>query len=101
MQPAFFLILRTMYYNLCNIMVKATSRTVHHAFSRFLDLAHDGQQVIITKRGKPWATLAPVPAKKNRKVVWPDFAARSAAISGGRKVDAVKNLLLEREQERW
>jgi len=39
-------------------------------------------------------------AKKLRTVVWPDFAARAAAISGGRKVDAVKDMLLEREVER-
>ena len=90
-----------MYSNLGNIMVKATSRTVHHAFGKYLDLAHDGQQIVITKRGKPWATLSPVPTKKNRKVVWPDFAARAAATFGGRKVNAVQDLLQEREEARW
>jgi hypothetical protein len=37
---------------------------------------------------------------KTRKVIWPDIVARAAAISGGRKVEAVKKLLQEREKER-
>jgi len=82
-------------------MVKATSRAVHHEFSKFLDLAHEGRRVIITKHGKPWATLAPVPTVKARKVVWPDIVARAAAISGGRRVEVVNKLLQEREKERW
>ncbi len=81
-------------------MVKATSRTVHHEFGKYLDLAHAGQQVVITKRGKPWATLAPIRRAKARKVVWPDLVARAAAMSGGHKVEAVANLLKERESER-
>jgi prevent-host-death family protein len=81
-------------------MVKATSRTVHHEFGKYLDLAHAGQQVVITKRGKPWATLAPVRQARARKVVWPDIVARASVISGGRQSEAVANLLRERENER-
>ncbi len=84
-----------------NIMVKATSRSVHHAFSKFLDQAHEGQEIVITKRGKPWAKLTPIPAKKTeRKVVWPDIVKRAQAISGGKKVEAVKSYLQLREEER-
>ena len=90
-----------MYDIMCNIMVKATSRSVHHAFSRFLDLAHEGQQVIITKRGRPWARLVPVPEESSREVAWPDVAKRARAVSGGRKTGAVKALLQMREEERW
>jgi len=53
-----------------NIMVKASSRTVHHAFAKYLDLAHSGQKVVITKRGKAWATLAPVKRTPKRELDW-------------------------------
>ena len=87
--------------NMCNIMVKATSRSVHHAFSKFLDMAHGGQQVMITKRGKPWARLTPIPAEKaERKVVWPDIVKRAREASGGRTFKAVEALLKMREEER-
>ena len=86
---------------MCNIMVKATSRSVHHAFSKYLDLAHAGQQVLITKRGKPWATLEPIAAKIPKRVVWPDFVKRTRAIFKGRKINAVAELLRMREEERW
>jgi antitoxin (DNA-binding transcriptional repressor) of toxin-antitoxin stability system len=87
---------------MCNIMVKATSRSVHHAFSKFLDQAHQGQEIVITKRGKPWAKLTPIPpGKMERKVVWPDIVKRAKSLSGGKKVEAVKALLQMREEERW
>ncbi len=83
-------------------MVKATSRSVHHAFSKYLDMAHAGQQIVITKRGKPWATLEPIQSKTNaRKVVWPDILKRARGASGGRTFKAVEALLKMREEERW
>ena len=87
---------------MCNIMVKATSRSVHHAFSKFLDMAHEGQQIVITKRGKPWAKLEPIAAEKTeRKVVWPDVFKRAREASGGRTFKAVEEFLKMREEERW
>jgi hypothetical protein len=41
-----------------------------------------------------------MPSAKTRKVVWPDIVARAAEISGGRRIEAVKKLLQEREKER-
>jgi len=86
-------------------MVKATSRSVHHAFSKYLDLAHEGQQIVITKRGKPWATLTPVASpnksKKPKKLDWNKVFERTHEIFKGRKVEAVKTLLEMREEERW
>ncbi len=82
-------------------MVKASSRSVHHAFSKFLDLAHDGQQVVITKRGKPWARLLPIPVESGREVVWPAIQARAQEISGTSQVEAVKTILQVREDARW
>ena len=87
---------------MCNIMVKATSRSVHHAFSRFLGLAHEGQQIVITKRGKPWARLMPIPPQeKSRKVDWAPVFERTRKLFKGRKVEAVKALLEMRDEERW
>lgn len=82
-------------------MLEATSRTVQHEFSRYLDLAHEGEQIVITKHGKPWATLTPMKVAEPRKVVWPDVAARAAALTGGREIPAVKTVLSLRDEERW
>ena len=86
---------------MCNIMVKATSRSVHHAFSKYLDMAHEGQQIVITKRGKPWAKLEPIQGEKPKKLDWNKVFERTRANFKGRKVDAVKALLKMREEERW
>ncbi len=83
-------------------MVKATSRTVHHAFSKYLDMAHEGQQILITKHGKPWARLEPLPPPaKPRKVDWEPIFERTRKLFKGRKVEAVKALLKMRDEERW
>jgi prevent-host-death family protein len=84
-------------------MIKVSARTAHHAFSKYLDLAHEGQQIVITKRGQPWATLKPAATTKrnSRKIIWPDVLERTRKLFKGRKVDAVKTLLAMREEERW
>ena len=87
--------------NMCNIMVKATSRSVHHAFSRYLDLAHGGQQIVITKRGKPWAKLEPIKGEKPGKLDWEMVFQRTRENFKGRTVEAVNTLLKLREEERW
>jgi prevent-host-death family protein len=86
--------------NLGNIMVKASSRTVHHEFGKYLDLAHGGQKIVITKRGKPWATMVPIERPKARKVDWSKVFDRLEADSKGRKVNLVASMLRERENER-
>jgi prevent-host-death family protein len=85
-------------------MIKVTARTAHHAFSKYLDLAHEGQKIIITKRGKPWATLEPILAKetaKPRKVDWSPVFERTRKLFKGRKVSAVEAYLKMREEARW
>jgi prevent-host-death family protein len=82
-------------------MIKISARVAHHAFSKYLDMAHEGQQVVITKRGKPWATLTPLAEKVERKVVWPDIMKRARAASGGKKSEAVKTYLKIREESPW
>lgn len=90
---------------MCNIMVHATSRSVQHAFSKFLDRAHQGEQIIITKRGKPWATLTPLSrsksAKKPKKLDWNKVFERTKENFKGRQVEAVEALLKMREEARW
>jgi len=86
---------------MCNIMVKATSRSVHHAFSKYLDLAHQGQQIVITKRGKPWAKLEPIESKKPKKLDWNKVFQRTHENFKGRQVEAVNAYLKMREEARW
>jgi prevent-host-death family protein len=81
-------------------MVKVNSRTVHHEFGKYLDLAHAGQKVVITKRGKPWATLAPASSTKPRKVDWSKVIAETESLFKGRKTNVVANMLRDRMKER-
>jgi prevent-host-death family protein len=83
-------------------MLKVTARTVHHAFAKYLDMAHEGQEIVITKRGKAWAKLVPISSKaKPRKVDWAPVFERTRKLFKGRQVDAVKTLLEMRDEERW
>ncbi len=93
-----------MYDKMCNIMVKATSRSVQHAFSKFLEKAHEGQEIIVTKRGKPYARILPLAVEKPpkpKKLDWNKVFERTDEIFKGRRVDAVKTLLELRDEERW
>jgi len=91
-----------MYDKMYNIMVKATSRSVQHAFSKYLNQAHQGREIVITKRGKPWARLMPItPEETERKVDWAPVFERTRKLFKGRKVEAVKTLLEMRDEERW
>jgi prevent-host-death family protein len=43
---------------------------VHEAkaqFSELLDRAHAGQEIIVSKKGKPWAKIVPIVASKKRE----------------------------------
>ncbi len=92
-----------MYDKMCNIMVKVSARAAHHAFAKYLDMAHQGQRIVVTKRGKPWAVLEPIaaPAGKKKKVDWMPVFERTHKLFKGRKVEAVKALLEMRDEERW
>ena len=88
-----------------DIMVKATSRTFHHDVAKYLDLAHSGESIVITKRGKVWATLSHKPPaakpKRPKKVDWNQVFKRTEENFKGRTVEAVKTLLELRDEERW
>jgi prevent-host-death family protein len=89
-------------------MVKATYCSVKESFSKYLKMAHEGQEIVITKRGKPWARLMPMPPlekpqkpKKAKKLDWSKVFERTRENFKGRKVEAVKTLLEMRDEERW
>ncbi|GGB27834.1 hypothetical protein GCM10011380_16810 [Sphingomonas metalli] len=54
---------------------------VHEAktqFSRLIDRAHAGEEIIVAKDGEPWARLMPIePAAKRRRIPgrWPELSA--------------------------
>ena len=85
-------------------MVKASIRTVHHSFAKFADQAHDGEEIILTKRGKPWARIVPLAVekrKKPKKLDWNKVFERTEEIFKGRKIEAVKSYLKDRAEARW
>ena len=52
-------------------------------FDEYSELAHNGERILVTRRGKPWVLLsppvAPVESKpSNGRLQWPDFAGRLA-----------------------
>jgi len=86
-------------------MVRTTTRELQHDLAKYLDQAHDGQPIVITKRGKPWAILNPLPEpekpKKTKKLDWNKVFERTRENFKGRQVEAVKALLEMRDEERW
>lgn len=82
-------------------MVKTTTRELQHDLAKYLEMAHQGQAIVITKRGKPWACLSPLAAEIPKHCVWPDFVKRTRAVFKGRKINAVASFLKMREEERW
>ena len=85
-------------------MVKTTTRELQHDLAKFLEQAHEGQEIVVTKRGKPWARIVPMQVekpKKPKKLDWNKVFERTDEIFKGRKVDAVKTLLEMRDEERW
>jgi prevent-host-death family protein len=90
-----------MYDKMYDTMVRTTTRELQHGLAKYLDMAHEGQPIVITKRGKPWARLSPLAAEIPKHIVWPDFTKRTRAIFKGRKINAVAQFLKMREEERW
>ena len=94
-----------MYDKMYDIVIKASSRTFHHDVAKYLDMAHSGESIVITKRGKVWATLSHTPAteqpKKPKKLDWKKVFERTHENFKGRKVKAVEALLKMRAEARW
>ena len=58
----------------------ATVRDLRYAFARVSRWIEDGESVRITRRGRTFATLAPVKSTHPPLKDWPDFAARRAKV---------------------
>jgi prevent-host-death family protein len=69
-------------------MKTATVRDLRNRFTRIAAWLDDGQQVQITKAGKPYAHLVPIAPEKRRKLVKPDILARLKKVWGDRTFSA-------------
>ncbi len=68
---------------------------VHDAkthFSKLLDLAHAGQEIVLAKAGKPYARLMPLPNAKRKRI---------PGRLGGRVEDAFFESLPDHELSLW
>ena len=57
-------------------MKTATVRDLRNQFARVSRWIEEGESVEITKDGRPFARLTPMPPTKPKKVKMPDFMAR-------------------------
>ncbi len=56
-------------------MKRASVREVQHGLARILDQVSEGQEIVVTRRGKVVARIVPsLPSRK--PLAWPDSAAR-------------------------
>ena len=72
----------------------ATTVNIHEAkthLSRLIKRAHDGEEIILAKAGKPYARLVPLETKKER----------IPGLVKGRVTDAFFEPLPQEEQEAW
>jgi antitoxin (DNA-binding transcriptional repressor) of toxin-antitoxin stability system len=53
-----------MWHKMRDSMVKASVRAVEKKWGKYFKMAHEGQEIVITKRGIPWARLRPAPHVK-------------------------------------
>src|SRR4051812_17663887 len=68
----------TLFFSMKTISAQQAARQ----FDEYSQLAHDGEEILVTREGKPWVLLAPpaavIEAKTTGELRWPDFAARLA-----------------------
>ena len=82
----------------CITMRTATVRDLRNHFPRVAAWIAEGEQVEITRSGKPFAHLVPAKAQKKRKLVKPDIMARLKETWGDR-VFSAKEVAEMREAE--
>lgn len=80
-------------------MTKATVRDLRYSFSKVEDLLKDGEEIQITKRGRPVAVLIPVKPSVSRRR--PDFLARLRKIYGDKVLEVSGAELLAAERGRY
>ena len=69
-------------------MPTATIADLRNNFRRVSAWIDEGQDVEITRHGKPFARLVPETISRSKPVVWPDFAARRREVWGDRVFSA-------------
>ena len=69
---------------LCIAMKTATVRDLRNHFARVAAWIAEGEQVEITRSGKPFAHLVPAKPEKSRKLVKPDIMAQLKETWGDR-----------------
>jgi prevent-host-death family protein len=69
-------------------MKTATVRDLRNCFPRVAAWIDEGEPVEITKSGKPFARLVPVPPEKPRRFKMPDIKARLERTFGDSTYDA-------------
>ena len=80
-------------------MTRATVRDLRYRFSKVEDLLQEGEEIQITKRGRPVALLIPVRAQGPAKR--PDFLARLKRIYGDKILAVSGAELLAEERGRY
>ncbi len=61
-------------------MQSASVGEIQKNFARVLKRLEGGEQIVVTKRGKPVAIIAPL--RPARQVEWPDFYAEAIDLKG-------------------
>ena len=84
----------TMYH-----MTKATVRDLRYRFSKVEELLKGGEEIQITKRGRPIALLAPI--RKRTSAKRPDFLGRLKRIYGDKVLPVAGAELLGEERGRY
>ncbi|MBI4454816.1 MAG: type II toxin-antitoxin system prevent-host-death family antitoxin [Acidobacteria bacterium] len=81
-------------------MKAATVRQIQHHLSDVLKKVEDGEEVLITKRGRAIAKI--VPARNQREPInWPDFIGRSRQIWPNRvKGKSISSIIIEERKDR-
>jgi prevent-host-death family protein len=75
-------------------MITATVRDLRNHYSSLLDRISEGEEIVITRRGKPVARLIPERPSKPEKVCWADSPAVTRDRTGERMLTAEESLEL-------
>ena len=74
-------------------MKHATVGDIQKNFTRVLRSIRAGEEILVTKRGKPVARIMPLHPKE--EIAWPDFLAEAVPVKGSPVSD---DLIREREE---
>lgn len=75
------------------IVKQATVGEIQKNFARVLGSIRAGEEILVTRRGKPVARIVPLHPRK--EIAWPDFLAEAVTVTGPPVSDDV---IREREE---